>query len=112
MDAVAAQLNMPPMSVYEIAHFYSLYRLKPCGKNELAICTNVSCWLRGAEDLLKYASELLDVQPGETSEKYSITLKEVECLAACGQAPAAQINGRYIGPLDKEKLLAWIKECD
>jgi NADH-quinone oxidoreductase subunit E len=105
LDAIAEVLNVPKIDVYEVATFYTLFHTQEVGTHVLSMCTNVSCLLRGAKELYHKAQQLLhlDDQSQTTSDK-RWTLKEVECLAACGQAPAAQINGRYIGPLTENNL--------
>lgn len=105
IEAVAEALDVPNIQVYEVATFYTLFHTKEVGKNVLAICTNVSCCLRGADLVYAKARELLSLAPGEeTTPDQRWTLKEVECLAACAQAPAAQLNGRYCGSLQEDLL--------
>lgn len=105
IEVVAAALEVPTMQVYEVATFYTLFHIKEVGENILAICTNVSCCLRGADALYQQARDLLSLVPGEeTTVDRRWTLKEVECLAACAQAPAGQLNGRYCGPLSADVL--------
>lgn len=105
IEAVAVALEVPNIQVYEVATFYTLFHTKEVGKNVLAICTNVSCCLRGADQLYQKARELLNLAPGEeTTADRRWTLKEVECLAACSQAPTGQLNGRYCGTLRDDLL--------
>ena len=104
MDRVAAYLDMPSIAVYEVASFYSLYDLAPVGKYKIALCTNVSCYLRGSDNIVRHLNEKLNISFNDTTDDGRFTLKEVECLAACGQAPAMQINGTYYGPLTVELI--------
>jgi NADH-quinone oxidoreductase subunit E len=96
MAAVAKYLDLPPVWAYEVATFYSMFDLKPVGKHKVAICTNISCWLNGAEDLVRHAEKKLGCKHGGTSPDGRITLKvEEECLAACAGAPMMVIDGHY-----------------
>lgn len=104
MDAVATYLEMPPIAVYEVATFYSMYELKPVGKYKICICTNVSCMLRGSDKIVAHLKKKLGIGFGETTADSKFTLKEVECLAACGGAPTIQIGRAYYENLTPEKV--------
>jgi NADH-quinone oxidoreductase subunit E len=104
MDAVADYLGMPSIAVYEVATFYSMYELKPVGRHKLCVCTNISCLLRGSEEVVAHLSERLGIGLGETTPDGRITLKEVECLGACANAPMLQLGDRYVEDLTPEKL--------
>lgn len=104
MDAVAEYLNMEPISVYEVATFYSMYDLKPVGRHKISVCTNISCMLCGSAELMGYLQQKLGVKPGETTADGKFTLKEVECLAACAGAPMFQIGKTYYENLTHEKV--------
>ena len=104
MDAVADYLGMPAIAVYEVATFYSMYELKPVGRHKLCVCTNISCLLRGSEEVVAHLSERLGIGLGETTPDGRITLKEVECLGACANAPMLQLGDRYVEDLTPEKL--------
>jgi NADH-quinone oxidoreductase subunit E len=104
MDAVAAYLDMPPMAVYEVATFYSMYELKPVGKHKVCVCTNISCMLRGSEEIVDHLEKKLGVKLGETTADGKVTLKEVECLGACTGAPMLQIGNTYHEHLTPEKV--------
>ena len=96
MNAVAEYLELPPIQVYEVATFYSMFQTKPCGRNEVSICTNVSCMLRGAEELVEHVEQKLGIKLGESTADGRIFLKqEEECIAACCGAPAMQVNHKY-----------------
>ncbi len=105
MDGVADYLGLPPIQVYEVATFYSMFQTKPVGRNDVAICTNVSCMLRGADDLVAHAEKKLGIKLGESTEDGRIFLKqEEECLAACCGAPMMMVNHVYHENLTIEKL--------
>jgi len=92
MDLVAGILGIPPVKVYEVATFYTMYNLKPVGRLHVQICTNISCWLRGAPEIVRAAKDVLGVEFGGTTEDGAATLSEVECLGACANAPVMQVN--------------------
>lgn len=104
MDAVAEYLDMPPISVYEVATFYSMYELKPVGRHKICVCTNVSCMLCGSEEIVRHLKQRLGVGLGETTPDGKVTLKEVECLGACAGAPMFQIGKVYYENLTPEKI--------
>lgn len=105
MAAVADYLSLPPIAVYEVATFYSMYDLKPVGMHKIKVCTSISCMLRGSDKLIKHLRNRLAISIGETTPDGLFTLKEVECLAACGNAPAIQINDRgYFEDMTPEKI--------
>lgn len=95
MDQVAAYLDMPPISVYEVATFYSMYELKPVGRHKLCVCTNVSCMINGSDKVVAHLEGKLGIGLGQTTADGRFTLKEVECLGACGGAPMMQIGRTY-----------------
>ena len=103
--AVAKYLELPPVWAYEVASFYSMFETKPVGRNNVAICTNISCWLNGAEDLVRHCEKKLGTPLGGSTEDGRIYLKrEEECLAACCGAPMMVVNGHYHEHLDIAKL--------
>ena len=105
MDAVADYLEMPKIAVYEVASFYSMLETEPVGRNMVALCTNISCMLRGAEDMRAHIENKLGIKLGETTADGRITLKmEEECLAACTAAPMMTVNGHYHENLTPEKI--------
>jgi NADH-quinone oxidoreductase subunit E len=104
MDYVAELLGMRPIQVYEVATFYSMYDLKPVGKHKISICTNISCMLCGSDTIVKHLEKRLGIKLGETTPDKKITLKEVECLAACCGAPMLQIGKTYYENLTPEKV--------
>jgi NADH-quinone oxidoreductase subunit E len=104
MKAVADYLEMPEIAVYEVATFYSMYRLKPQGKHAIDVCTNVSCKLRGAKEVVNHLCKRLDIKVGESSKDGKFHLREVECLGACCGAPMMQIDKDYHENLTPEKI--------
>ncbi len=96
MNAVADYLELPPIQVYEVATFYSMFQTKPVGRHNVAICTNVSCMLRGADEIVEHVENKLGVKLGESTKDGRIYLKrEEECLAACCGAPMMMVNHKY-----------------
>jgi NADH-quinone oxidoreductase E subunit len=91
MDYIAGFLGMPPVRVYEVASFYTMYNLDAVGRNVVNICTTTPCWLRGSEAIVKACEDHLGVACGQTSADGEFTLREVECLGACVNAPMLQI---------------------
>jgi len=105
MDAVADYLDMPPVSVYEVGTFYSMLELEPVGRHIVSICTNISCMLCGADEIVDYIEKKLDIKLGETTPDKKITLKvEEECLAACAGGPMMTVDGHYHENLTPEKI--------
>ena len=104
MQAVADYLSMPFIAVYEVASFYSMYELKPIGKHKLSICTNISCMLAGCDKIVKHLHKKLNINLGETTPDQTYSLKEVECLGACANAPVMHIGHKYYEDLTPEKV--------
>lgn len=96
MNAVADYLEMPPIQVYEIATFYSMFETKPVGRHSISVCTNISCMLRGADDIVAHIENRLGIRTGESTPDGRFYLKqEEECLAACCGAPMMMVDHRY-----------------
>jgi NADH-quinone oxidoreductase subunit E len=112
MDEVAAYLGMPPIAVYEVATFYSMYELKPVGRHKICVCTNVSCMVCGSDRVVEHLRERLGIGLGETTDDGRITLKEVECLGACGGAPMLQIGDTYYENLTPELIDSILAELE
>lgn len=104
MDAVAHYLEMPSIAVYEVATFYTMYELRPVGRNIINICTNISCKLRSCSGIVEQMENKLAIKLGETTKDGRFTLRSVECLGACVNAPVMQINKDYHENLTNEKL--------
>jgi len=105
IEAVADYLELPPVWAFEVASFYSMIDEKPVGRHKVNICTNISCWLNGAEDMVSHIENKLGVKLGETTSDDRITLiVEEECIAACCGAPAMVVDGHYHENLDTDKI--------
>jgi len=105
IESVADYLDLPPVWAFEVASFYSMLDQKPVGRNKVNICTNISCWLNGAEDMVSHIENKLGIKLGETTADDRITLiVEEECIAACCGAPAMVVNGHYHENLDTDKI--------
>ncbi|SDY06684.1 NADH-quinone oxidoreductase subunit NuoE [Nitrosomonas sp. Nm33] len=96
MDFIAKYLGMPAIAVYEVATFYNMYNLKPVGKYKLTVCTNLPCALSGGNDAANYLKQKLGVGFNETSADGLFTLKEGECMGACGDAPVLLVNNKQM----------------
>ncbi len=101
MDFVARYLGMPPVAVYEVATFYEMFNTEPTGKYKLTICTNLPCALSSAAQAAAYLQQKLGVGFGETTADGLFTLKEGECLGACGDAPVVLVNNK--------RMCSWMK---
>jgi len=111
MDFVAHYLGMPPIAVYEVASFYTMYDLKPTGKYKLTLCTNLPCALQGANAAAQHLKHKLGIGFNETTADGKFTLKEGECMGACGDAPVVlQNNKKMLCAMTPDKLDALLKE--
>ena len=111
MDFVAQYLGMPPVAVYEVASFYTMYNLKPPGKYKIAICTNLPCALQDAAVSAEYLKERLGIGFGETTADGQVTLAQGECFGACGDAPVLLVNNkRMCSFMRREQLDALLAE--
>jgi NADH-quinone oxidoreductase subunit E len=110
MDYVAEFLNIKPIEVYEVATFYSMYNMKPVGKHLLEVCQTGPCMVSGADDIIDYIKQKLNINVGETTADGMFTLKTVECLGACGYAPMLQLGENFREHLTKEKVDQLISE--
>jgi NADH-quinone oxidoreductase subunit E len=105
MDAVAAYLGLPPIQVYEVATFYSMFETKPVGRHSISVCTNISCMLRGSDEIVKHVERKLGIKTGESTPDGKFYLKvEEECLAACCGAPMMMVDHRYHENLTPKKV--------
>ncbi|MGI9291979.1 MAG: NADH-quinone oxidoreductase subunit NuoE [Gammaproteobacteria bacterium] len=105
MDAVAAYLDMPAVQVYEVASFYSMFETEQVGRHCVSVCTNVSCMITGAEEIVEHIENKYGITTGESTEDGKIFLKkEEECLAACTGAPMMMVNHRFYENLTPEKV--------
>ena len=104
LEYVARRLEIPAIRVAEVATFYSMYELKPVGRHKIGLCTNISCMLRGSDEIRKHIEDKLGIEPGQTTSDGKFTLKEVECLAACCGAPMMQVDDEYYENLTPESV--------
>lgn len=113
IEFVAQYLEMAPMAAYEVASFYNMYDLEPVGRFKLTVCTNLPCALSGGVDAAEYLKGKLGIDFNETTPDGKFTLKEGECLGACGDAPVLLLNNKrmcsFMLPEEIDKLLA---ECN
>lgn len=113
MDAIAEYLEMPAIAVYEVASFYSMFELKPVGKHTISVCTNLSCMLRGADEIVDHLKNKLGIDVGESTPDGKFFLKqEEECLAACCGAPMMQVDHVYKENLTIEKVDDILEQLD
>lgn len=104
VEWVALQLEMPPVQVWEVATFYTMYYKKPVGQYHVQVCRTLPCALRGARKVSEYFHRKLGVKPGEVTKDGMWSFEEVECLGSCGTAPMCQINDVFFENLTDEKL--------
>ncbi|WP_313953562.1 NADH-quinone oxidoreductase subunit NuoE [Accumulibacter sp.] len=113
IEFVANYLGMAPVAAYEVATFYNMYDLKPVGKYKLSVCTNLPCMLSGGVDAGEYLQKKLGIGYNETTSDGLFTLKEGECMGACGDAPVMIVNNRrmcsWMNPEQIDQLLAELK---
>jgi NADH-quinone oxidoreductase subunit E len=101
---IAGIFSLTPIEVNEVASFYTMFYKKPVGKYVIQICTNISCLLCNAEQIMEHLTQRLGIRPGETTKDKKFTLVEVECLGSCGTSPVIQINDQYYEELTPEKV--------
>lgn len=104
MDYVAGLLNIAPVEVYEVATFYTMFHLEPVGKHVIEYCRTGPCCTMGGEEVYDYMKEKLGISSNQTTSDGLFTLKEVECLAACGWGPCFQIREKFYMHLDNAKV--------
>ncbi len=113
MDAVADYLRLEPIKVYEVATFYSMFETRPVGRHSISVCTNISCMLRGADDIVAYIEKKLGIKTGESTPDGRCYLKrEEECLAACAGGPMMMVDHKYyenLTPAKVDKILEGLK---
>jgi NADH-quinone oxidoreductase subunit E len=114
MTAVAEYLQLPPIQVFEVASFYSMFETKPVGRHSISVCTNISCMLRGGDDILAHVEKRLGIKAGESTPDGKFYLKvEEECLAACCGAPMLMIDHVYhenLTPKAVDEVLEAVKD--
>lgn len=110
MDAVADYLDMAPIAVYEVASFYTMYEHQPVGKHLVNVCTNISCKLRDSDGVVNHLQNKLGIKLGGTTEDGRFTLRSVECLGACVNAPMMQVDKDYHENLTAESIDAVLEQ--
>jgi NADH-quinone oxidoreductase subunit E len=111
IEAVAGVLGMPPVAVYEVATFYNMYNLKPAARHKVTVCTNLPCALSGGVDAAEHLKRRLGVGFGETTADGCVTLREGECMGACGDAPVLLVdNKRMCSHMSDDRLDALVEE--
>ena len=112
MDSVAGYLGMPPVAVYEVASFYTMYNLQPVGRFKVSICTNLPCALQGANVAAEHLKQKLGIGFNETTADGAFTLKEGECMGACGDAPVMLVNNIHMRSfMTPEEIDRLLEEC-
>ena len=105
MDAIAEYLDLPPIQVYEVGTFYSMFETEPVGRHSISVCTNISCMLRGSDMIVDHLEDKLGIKTGESTADGKFYLKqEEECLAACCGAPMMMVDHVYHENLTAEKV--------
>ncbi len=104
MDYIARMLDIQPIEVYEVASFYTMYHLNPVGKHVIEYCRTGPCCLMGGEEVYAHLKQRLGIDTGQTTVDGQFTLKEVECLAACGMGPVFQVREKYYMHLTNERV--------
>ena len=113
IEFVAAYLGMTPIAAYEVASFYGMYNLKPVGKYKLTVCTNLPCMLSGGVDAGEYLQQKLGIGYNETTPDGKFTLKQGECMGACGDAPVMLVNTRRMcGSMLPEQIDKLLEELE
>ncbi len=113
IEFVAGYLGMPPIAVQEVATFYNMYNLQPVGKYKITVCTNLPCTLMGAESTVEHLKRKLGIGFGETTPDGKFTLKEGECMGACGDGPVTLVNNVHlcakVTPDEADRILAGLE---
>ncbi len=110
MEEVADILGVPKIWIFEIATFYTMYNKEPVGRFHIQVCTNLSCMLREADDIVAHLEERLGIETGETTADGMFTLSAVECLGSCGTAPMMQVNDTYYENLTAQGIENILKD--
>lgn len=106
VNLISKKLKLSPSYIYGVASFYTMYHFEKKGKIHIRVCTNVTCQIKGAEEILKKLEEKLGIKEGGVSEDGKISIERVECLGACDMAPVVMVNDHYEGPVDLE----WVEK--
>ncbi len=111
LEYIASRLELAPVRVFSVVEFYSMYNREPVGRYHFQLCQNLTCTLRGSEQLLEVLKDKLGIGPGEISEDKTFSLETVECLGSCGTAPVVRINDTYYENLTIGRLGGIIDAC-
>jgi len=106
IKAISEKLKLSPSYIYGVASFYTMYHFERKGRIQIRVCTNLSCQMKGAEEILKKLEEKLGVKEGQTTDDGKFSIEKVECLGACDMAPVVMVNDDYVGPVDME----WVEK--
>lgn len=104
MESISEYLSLPLSQIYTMATFYKALSLKPKGKYTIKVCNGTACHIRGSQSIKEELMEILNINPGETTEDGMFSIEIVNCIGACALAPVMLINDKYYGGLDKEKI--------
>jgi NADH-quinone oxidoreductase E subunit len=110
LEEVAYAMDVTPAHAQAVASFYDMYNLEPVGRHIVEVCTNLSCALVGAQDVVDALEEQLGIPPGETSDDGEVTFRLVECAGGCGSAPVVIVDGRYKEPTRPEDVPALVQQ--
>jgi len=110
IETIAKRIDTPPMEIYRVATFYTMFNLEKVGTYQIQLCKTLSCALCGKAEILEHLQEKLAIKAGQNSEDGKYTLREVECLGSCGSGPMMQINDRYYENLTTAKVDAILEE--
>jgi NADH-quinone oxidoreductase subunit E len=111
MDYVARRLEQPPVAVYAVVEFYTMFHTSPVGEHHIQMCRTITCTMRGCEDLVAMLEDRLGIGPGEMTKDGKFSVETVECLGSCGTAPMMRMDNRYYEDLTAEKLDRIITAC-
>ena len=107
---LAKELNLPPVEVYSVASFYSMFTLKERGRYIIRVCVSLPCYLKGSREILQALTEELNISVGQTTADKRFTIEVVSCLGACDKAPAMMINEEIYGNLTPAKVKEIIRQ--
>lgn len=111
MEYVAKRLEQPPVTVFAVVEFYTMYKTEPVGKHHMQLCRTLSCWMRGCDQMQETIQRKLGIGPGERTADGKFSFETVECLGSCGTAPVMRMDNRYWENLSVEKLERIIDAC-
>jgi len=111
MDYVAKRLERPPVQVYSVVEFYTMFHTRPVGEHHIQVCQTLTCTMRGCEDLQDLIHDEIGIGPGEMTKDGKFSFETVECLGSCGTAPMMRMDNRYFEGLSREKLKRILQAC-